>query len=124
MTPAALLMPHLALQFPSRVRSHDLLAFLPKRLRLLEHPRVTRGMFRRANGAVANVLREVLRMREDLCLGQLGEGGDWVDSVGKTLHDAASFSRWDTHSSVTGVGRPPIRLVRICQDKSGSPDLP
>ena len=82
MTPAALLMPHLALQFPSGVRSHDLLTFLPKRLRLLEHPRIARGMFRCANRAVPNVLREVLRMREDLCLGQLGEGGDWVDSVG------------------------------------------
>ena len=80
MTPTALLMPHLALQFPSRVRSHDLLAFLPKRFRLLEHPRVARGMFRRANRAVSNVLREVSDVCEDLCLRYLRKIGYRIDS--------------------------------------------
>lgn len=69
MTAASLLVPDFALQLPLRMRTHDRLALRAQGLRLLQHPRVSKGMFARANGAVPNIFREVLRVRKDLCLG-------------------------------------------------------
>lgn len=92
MTTAPLLMPDLTLQFPLGLMcAHKLLALIPQRLSLLEHPRVSCSMLRRAHRAVSNVFREVLCVCKDLSLGYLREGGNRVESVATALRHVALF---------------------------------
>ena len=81
MVPAALLMPDLTLELAPGHRAHHRLTLRAHVLCLPQHPCVAERMFSRAHCAVANVFGEVPGVREDLCLGNLGEGGDWVDAA-------------------------------------------
>ena len=81
MVPTALLVPDLTLELAPGHRAHHGLTLRAHVLRLSQHPRVAERMFSRAHCAVANVFGEVPGVREDLCLGYLGKGGDWVDAA-------------------------------------------
>lgn len=70
------LVPHLALELSIRALLHDLVALSNEFLRLREHPRVTLSVLLRANNPVSNVLREVLRRREDGRLRDMGCASD------------------------------------------------
>jgi hypothetical protein len=66
MTPAASLMPHLALQLATRLYLRQTLALTLDLISRLDHPFIREGMFSGSNSAISNVFGKVSGVFEDL----------------------------------------------------------
>ena len=113
MVPAPALVPDLALEPAPRHRAHGGLALRTHGLGLAHHPRVAERVLARAHGAVADVLREIFGVREDLRLGELGERGGGVDAVGGMgVTCGMGVGVVGAHRSMMGSGNSAKTVVR------------